>query len=391
MATRWPGSKGLAYYSRVRVPQAGPNHSSNGVKSPQVAEPDEEPHDTARTVLGEIEGTADNEEETRRDGKIRHVIFGYPIAVSARLILLCVPMLWASYSICVKCLYRLPWGISAPTFNCIRLILGAAAVLPAMLNRIRLGKAGKEAFDLKAVVKAGFELGFYTFMVNVLQMFGLRFISASRGAFLSQLSTIMVPVTAFAIGMEPRLRWNICIAAVMALLGVGCLTFDGVSAAFSLQGDGMLLGAACGGTMYVLRSKMHADKGGPLVEMKTLAQAVYALCFMILCNLLSGDGLSLLPANFFAGATPALVFINVLLVVWAGFFVSVLSTYWQIQGQALVSASEAIVFFTFTPLWVTAMAVPLGERFGGRGIFGAGLILASTLLASRGKTETKSA
>lgn len=312
-------------------------------------------------------------------------LLGVTIPISGRLMLLVVPLLWGSYSICLKWLYRLPWAISAALFNSLRLSLATLIFLPQLLRELC---ASKPAFNRRKLLLSGAELGFYGFIVNVLQISGLRHTTASRGAFLSQLATVAVPIVAYLIGMEPSLPASRILAAFMALSGVACLTLDGAGAPFLWRGDGMLLGTAAAATMYVLRSKILAGQDGPLVAAKVVTQSVLALLFLAGQALLSKARLPSL-ATVFRGATPMLLGVNAGIVLWAGVMVSVVSGVLQMRGQELVSASEAVLMFSFTPLWVAVLAIPLGERFGVRGMVGAGLIVASSLLASRPEGAVK--
>ncbi|CDF36250.1 unnamed protein product [Chondrus crispus] len=143
---------------------------------------------------------------------------------------------------------------------------------------------------------------------------------------------------------------------------------------------------------YVLRSKVHAEKAknGPLVPFKVIAQAFFALLYLAVSSAGALKGLTAASfTTFFAGATPTMIAVNVGIIVWAGLFISAGSTVLQIAGQALVSASEAVIIFSLTPLCAALLAIPLGERFGLKGIIGAGLILVSTLLASRSPDAPK--
>lgn len=234
-----------------------------------------------------------------------------------------------------------------------------------------------------AILRAGTELGLYTFFVNILQAYGLRFTAASRGAFLGQLSTIIVPLAAFATRVEPNLGWNVCAASLLALCGVGLLTFDSVANPFSWRGDGVLLLTAFFNAAFVLRSKIHSPKAkqGPLVALKVSSQTFFAMGFLVATSGVLRSGVPNV-GDAFVGATPLLLAINLAIVLWAGLFISVASTTLQLAGQELVPASQAVIIFSSMPLWASFFAIPLGERFGLKGIMGAGLILLSTLLSS---------
>lgn len=399
MAARRPGSKRMSYYNNVRSEDFPVRHRQGD--SPATSD--------VKGMPSTLEG---NGVASQGNGAVVHdtssqpvvnrpparslpiTLFGLRFNVPGRFILMLVPFFWSSYSICLKWLYRLDWALSPPVFNSLRLVLAAAVVLPSLFRELRIQKKPTASENMNAVIVASIELGFWTILVNVIQAYGLRFTSASRGAFLGQLSTVIVPIAAFATGLEKSLGWNVCLASVMAMFGVGLLTFDGVGSPFSWKGDGVMLSTAFVAAAYILRSKIHAEKAqaGPLVPLKVIFQAVFALLYLGITsgNAFNGFGLTSL-SSVFAGATPLLIALNVGIILWAGLFVSVASTILQIRGQALVSASEAVVIFSLTPLCASVLAIPLGERFGLPGLAGAALILLSTLLASRSDLKPKKA
>lgn len=328
-------------------------------------------------------------------------LFNTTIHLSARLVLLCVPMLWASYGICLKCLYTLPWALPPALFNLLRLTVASLTTLPALLHHLQSARSHQtRKLPVRTALVAGFELGMWTFVVNMLQIVGLRHTTAARGAFLSQMSTIIVPIAAFLCGMEPSIPRAVLLACVVSVFGVALLTLDNVSATFSWLGDGMMLLVAFMATVYILRSKQHSAKAhaGPLVPAKVIGQTFFALLYFSLSLLampasVSGGAAAVAGGAlaWMAGATPVLVLANVMLVLWAGVCICWLSTVLQMRGQSLVSASEAVIIFTSTPLWAALMAWPLGERFGPRGIVGAALILCATAVASKAEGDNKAA
>ncbi|CAN8066727.1 unnamed protein product [Agarophyton chilense] len=213
-------------------------------------------------------------------------------------------------------------------------------------------------------------------------MTALRHTTASRGAFLNQMSTIIVPIAAYLFGMEKRLNPSVIFASIVSIFGVALLTLDNVSVSFSVLGDGIMLFTALLSTMFILRTKVHtkiAEKG-PLVPAKVLGQTTFAAVYFVVSSLFAPCA-SKNVANMFIGATPMLLMANVAMVLWGGIFISWMSTVLQVKGQKLVPASETVIIFTSMPLWASIWAWPLGERFGPRGIIGASLILGATAIA----------
>lgn len=236
------------------------------------------------------------------------------------------------------------------------------------------------------ILRAGIELGFWTLLSNVLQIAGMKYITASRGAFLTQLCTVIVPFVAFFSGFEPSIPARVWAACFMSLCGVGLLSLDGAASAFSFRGDLLLVCSAFSSAAYVLRSKIHSGIGNTkvLAATKVLGQFSFCLIYLVAINIrtiLSSPWRALVTRSF-VGATPWLVTLQVLLILYLGILHCYGSTLIQITGQKKVSASEAAVIFSTTPLWATALAIPLGERFGLRGVLGALFITLATLMTT---------
>lgn len=302
--------------------------------------------------------------QTQSEAHPRSVAFKLPflgfVQIPGSLLLLLVPILWASYSIVIKWLYRLPWALNPSLFNFLRLIVCSAMVTPTLLKGVS-----------RPAVTAGVQLGFLTVLVNILQIVGLRYTTASRAAFLSQLSTVLVPLLALSIGLERSPSAGVIVSAPLSVLGVALLTLDG--AAPSFLGDSIMTGVAFVAAVYILRSKTFSSlPSNALVATKTVFQTLFAGVFLLATGV----------KQSFVGATPLWLAVNAGLVVWTGFVVGFFATWLQMKGQTAVTASEAAVIFATNPLWSAFMAISLGERFGPKGFAGASLILAATALAS---------
>lgn len=306
-------------------------------------------------------------------------LFGRTWSIPGRIILFFVPIIWATYGISLKWLYRLPWALPPPIFNFIRLLLGAVVILPRFLKYSK-SQTSIQAPRAMDILTGGMELGFWVTLANTTQILGLRYTTASRGAFISQLYTVMVPLFAFVCGMESSLPLNVIVASLLSVLGVAMLTLDG-PAGFSLGGDAFMILCACASTVYMLRSKFYANRvpAQPFVATKVIGQAFFATVYLIISSIFTKVSLT---ASLFVGATPKWLLINAFIVLWGALGLSVFSADLQIRGMKLVSASESVIIFSTTPLWSLLFAIPLGERLGPRGAIGAAIILCATILAS---------
>lgn len=239
------------------------------------------------------------------------------------------------------------------------------------------------------------------FVANLAQIAGLKYTDASRAAFLNQLSTVFVPLATAAFGLE-ALSARVTVGAACALAGVALLTLAGsattgataAAAAGVLPGlgDGLEMLAAVFTTFYVLRVSRHAratrGKSGPLVAMKVVTQAVLSLMWLGGGRLLRGGAATAAAAVSAAPVvpwTPLAVGMNIMLVLWAGAVVSAATSWMQTKGQEAVPASEAAILYAAQPLWASVIAtLLLGETLGINGMFGAGMIVAGTIVSSTG-------
>lgn len=318
---------------------------------------------------------------TPREG-VSFRVLGRSVPVPGHILLLIVPFLWGSYSVCIKFLSHLPWSLNPIFFNVLRLTTGALCVLPTLYDFLFRRRQKLSS----PVLVAGFELGFWTLLTNILQISGLKYINASRSAFLTQLCTVIVPFVSFASGLESHIPRRIWAACFISVFGVGLLSLDGTSSAFSINGDLFLLASAFASAIYVIRAKQHSGLGNApvLTAAKVFGQLVFSLIHIsvVFGRKTQFSALPTMVSAAFVGSTPWLLALHVLLVLYNGILLCWAATALQLRGQKMVSASEAVVIFSTTPLWATALAIPLGERFGLRGIIGACLIMFATLMTT---------
>lgn len=323
-------------------------------------------------------------------------------AISARLLLCLVPFLTATFLACAKLLYLLPVALSPSHFNAARLLVSSLFFIPVLVRDIPSIRSSPR--PMLRLLRAGVELGLLMFFANVLQMMGLKYTDASRAAFLQQLSTVLVPLAAAALRIE-KLTPRVSVGAACALAGVALLTLTAApaAAAASLRplGDLLEILSAVVLTVYMLRTSYHArntKKSSALVAVKVCAQA--ALSFMWLgAQAAFQTGASVNTAGATAAAsvavaapvlwTPMAIFLNLMIVLWAGVLVSAASSWLQTKGQQAVPASEAAVLFAAQPLWASVVAtVMLGERLTSLGMAGAAMIVSGAVISSTGKKES---
>lgn len=143
-------------------------------------------------------------------------------------------LLWgASYVVTKEVAQAIqPWWLVALRF--IPTTLVCAVVL-----RRRLFSATERA---RASRRFGVVLGSTTVIGYVLQTYGILYTTPGRNAFLSGVYCILVPFVTWTLGMGKPERKNL-LAAVLAVVGLGFISLEGLSLTFNL-GDALSLATA---------------------------------------------------------------------------------------------------------------------------------------------------
>ena len=122
-----------------------------------------------------------------------------PSSLLPFLVLNTVPIAWGTYGVAIKSLYALDAPPPEVSFTFANYVVSALAVSAASLAFGR--PAADSPADASAAAppagltaRAGAELGGYLFLASTLQVFGMRYTSATRGAFLVQLTTVFTPL-----------------------------------------------------------------------------------------------------------------------------------------------------------------------------------------------------
>ena len=246
-------------------------------------------------------------------------------------------------------------------------VLQANTELPIslQLNQEKL-KQTKSDDGLDLAARAGLELGLWKFLGTTANLFGLALTTSSHGAFLVQLTTLIVPVVQGIMGVPIPNR--IAFSIGLALAGVGLFTQDGISGdAVSnniVLEDALCVVAACFYATYDLR----LFKWGKLVPPKDLITSKIATQAALSVLLLLGVGFdearAFLLANDFSQTGTTLG----LLVLWSGLLVNGLVPFLQVGGQQAVGPTRAQTLYASQPLWAAIMSyLFLGEEIGLQG------------------------
>lgn len=225
-------------------------------------------------------------------------------------------------------------------------------------------------------LRAGAELGLVKCVGTSFNLYGLSLTSADHGAFLIQLTTLLVPVAqAFqGVPIPPRI-WA---AVGTALVGLAIFTADPSDAAASLTGDASCVAAALCYALYDLRLFVWGKRVTPLrlIQNKVAAQAALAVTAVPL--LAYADA-----RQFVESVTPSDLVALAPLVLWSGIVVNGVAPFLQVGGQQAVGPARAQVVYASGPLWAALLSLAvLGETIGPQGLLGGAAFLAAVLLAA---------
>jgi drug/metabolite transporter (DMT)-like permease len=226
-------------------------------------------------------------------------------------------------------------------------------------------------------VIAGAELGLWKFLGTTTNIYGLSQTSSDHGAFLIQLTTLIVPVVQGIMGVPiPKRIWA---AIGLALGGVFIFTQDpNQSDCASLEGDILCALAAVFYATYDLRL-FHWGKLVPTNELITTKMVTQSLLALGLLSLLGRQE----TLDFLSTSSADDLKLVGTVALWSGLAVNCVAPYLQVSGQQAVGPARAQILYASQPLWAAIMSFfLLGEACGIEGFSGGALFLVAMFLAA---------
>jgi drug/metabolite transporter (DMT)-like permease len=248
---------------------------------------------------------------------------------------------------------------------------------------------GPVCWGLDRTHRAGLELGFWKFLGTTANLSGLALTTADHGAFLIQLTTLLVPAAQGATGVSiPTRIWT---AIALAMAGVALLTQDaaGVDTAQTVAniqtawlGDVLCIVAAVFYAIYDLRLFAWGKQVAPLplITNKVATQATLSVTLLLAT---SGNGGWDSCRLFFETASTHDLTLVAAVTIWSGVIVNGVVPYLQVGAQQAVGPARAQIVYASQPIWAGILAyLCLGETLGVYGGFGAVLFVAAIGLAA---------
>jgi drug/metabolite transporter (DMT)-like permease len=295
--------------------------------------------------------------------------------LGAHAALLLTTLIWGStFAVARDILDRWP----PLTYLALRMPL-AALFFAALFPRQVFG-AGREAW------KAGATLGLLVGLAFVGQTVGLVFTTPAKSAFISGLTTPLIPVVAYLLYRARPSRENLA-GIILASLG-GALILAPAGAGGVNTGDLLTLGTTILFATHVSLMSVYARRFD-VRQLSALQIAVAAslllAAWLVVRSYAALAGVDALPQGL-ARETEPLVW-SARVVVQLAYQVAVATVgvflIWT-WGQARMSATHAAVIFSLEPVFATGFAVLLrgsAEWTGGRATLGALLIVAGVIVS----------
>jgi len=224
---------------------------------------------------------------------------------------------------------------------------------------------------------AGAELGLWKTLGTTANIYGLSQTSSDHGAFLIQLTTLIVPAAQGFMGVPiPTRIWT---AIGLALGGVFMFTQDpSQSDSASVIGDLLCALAAIFYATYDLRL-FKWGKLVPTVELITTKMVTQSLLSFGMLSALGREE----TINFMSQSSFHDLELVGVVTLWSGLAVNCLAPYLQVSGQQAVGPARAQILYASQPLWAAIMSFfLLGERFGAEGYIGGSAFLGAMFLAA---------
>ena len=279
-------------------------------------------------------------------------------SLKAHLLLVFVTFVWGATFVSIK----EALGQSSPlTFNAVRMVL-AAAILLAVFHRHLKNLS-------RPTILSGMLVGVFLWLGYEFQTPGLLYTTASKSAFLTGMSVVLVPLFLMIFWRRHVNRWSLMGVGV-ALVGLYLLTIPSGDAGFSSVNKGDVLTILCAiAFAFQIIFVGRVTQKHPFAPIVTIEATTCALLMAITAPVLENVHI------VFTGQ-----------VIWAILITGVLGTAlgFGAQGwaQQFTPPTHTALIFALEPVFALgASYLLIGERLGPRAGIGAALILAGVLLS----------
>ena len=278
------------------------------------------------------------------------------------LILLGCSVIWGSAFVAQSAAMDL--GMQPYAFTAVRMLAGALCLMPFIYLRRRIALPATKTGKVR-LVKSGMLIGVTVAVASCFQQAGLQYTTAGKGAFLTALYILLVPIVGAAFFHRKTGLWTwLCL-----IIGAVGLWFLSITESFTLEkGDALMVLCALVFTLQILLVDKFAPDFDPLT-----------LCCL---EFLTAGLLSFLPMAIFEGFG----FQNIRPAIWCILYCGIFScgiAYWlQIVGQRHLPPALASLIMSFESVFGAIFGAQiLHERMTARELLGCALIFAALVLS----------
>lgn len=243
-------------------------------------------------------------------------------------------------------------------------LLGIRFIIAAVICMCIFFKQFK-SIDLETI-KRGVIIGFFLFSGYALQTYGLNFTSASKSAFITGFTVVLVPVLTPVI-MKQFPGISDVMAALVALVGIGCLSLTGDVHGINKGDIFTILGAFGYAFQIILIGKFAKTSNN-------INSAIIQIAFVGILSTIISLTTGTFTLHHHSNTWIAIVFLSI--------FCTSLSFTVQNIAQKHTTPARTSLIFTFEPVSAPVFAYfLLGEVLTPLGLFGAVLIILGMLLS----------
>jgi drug/metabolite transporter (DMT)-like permease len=279
-------------------------------------------------------------------------------SLKAHLLLLAATFVWGATFIVIKSALA---DATPLVFNAVRMVIAAVILCAIFFRQLRFLPVG--------ALRAGFEIGTLMWLGYELQTAGLFYTSASKSAFLTGVSVVLVPLLLALIWRRHINRYTLAgVAAAFVGLYLLCVPpAQGLSLASLNRGDLLTLGCAVAFAFQIIILGRNAQHFG-FAHLVPVEISVCALWMLISIPIAEPHGhIHFTPEMLWALAVTALLGTVACFIV-------------QAWAQRFTPPTHTALIFSLEPVFagLTSYAL-IGERLGSRALIGAALILIGVL------------
>lgn len=283
-------------------------------------------------------------------------------SLKAEIILLGVVVIWGyTFPVIKKVLLEIP----PFTFLSYRFLLAFAVIYLIFSKQLR-------RIELKTI-KDGFLVGLFLFIGYFGQTVGTQFTTATKTAFITGTSVVLVPIFSFC-WLKEKIKLNSVMGVVLAMIGLWLMNSNGTLYHINL-GDSLVFLGAVGFAFYIIAVHIYTQKHD-YVQLVFIQLVTVALLSFLMAIITEREAL-----HFSYGFS----------VYWAivvtGIFATALAFYLQNRYQRYSSPTKIALIFAAEPVFGALFSyLILGETIGVFGIIGGLAIFAGMFIAQVEKT-----